>query len=587
MRRNIVCGFAALLCLNSVVAADPHWSRMASAHFEMYTTASERSARDTLRYFEQVHSVFAQAMPPSTAQPSAVRILAFSSQKEYEPYRLNEFATAFYRSAGDRDYIVMSHTGAETFPIAVHEYVHLVVRHANVNLPPWLNEGLAELYSTLQPSGDKLLVGSLIAGRYHALLRDDWVPLQTILEAGHDSPYYNEKNKAGSLYNEGWALTHMLVLSPDYRPKFSQFTHLIAAGVDSAAALEQTYRVPLSQIESELKNYLRGGRFRGVLLPIKLEKVDDDLKAEPADAFEVKLLLAEIGDRAGREETTRAALQGLIAENPKRSEPHVDLGYLDRRERRSGDARQEFAKAFELGGRSPRMLWDCGRMVEAADQVTAIDAFREVLKQEPDRVEVRLELASVQLRAHPQDALATLAQVNKVTTKEAPRMFTLLAYASLGAGNRSEARAAAERLKGVATNDEDRAQADQILQFLDHSEGGVAPALPEGQPGVVRRRYAGPFAVRESADGETRPSYTGGLVDLECEAQTTLIIDTAEGKKRVLVEDPGQVVVQGVRAAEVNLVCGPQKARPIRVEYDPASQFGIDGVARVIHFGEH
>src|SRR6202000_665590 len=103
-----------------------------------------------------------------------VRIVAFSSRKEFEPYKLNDFAIAYYHSGLEHDYIVMSHTGAETAPIAIHEYVHLVARHSNLKLPPWLNEGMAELYSTLQPQGDKILVGALIEGRHQALLREKW-----------------------------------------------------------------------------------------------------------------------------------------------------------------------------------------------------------------------------------------------------------------------------------------------------------------------------------------------------------------------------------------------------------------------------
>ena len=98
----------------------------------------------------------------------------------------------------------------------MHEYVHLVARHAGLKFPPWLNEGTAELYSTIRMQGDKVLVGDLIPARIQALKSDEWVPLSVILSAGPDSPYYNEKNKAGSLYNEGWALVHMLQLSPDY-----------------------------------------------------------------------------------------------------------------------------------------------------------------------------------------------------------------------------------------------------------------------------------------------------------------------------------------------------------------------------------
>ena len=88
---------------------------MTSSNFEMYTTAGERSARDTLRYFEQARSFFTQTMP-NLQKESAVRIVAFSSVKEYEPYRFNDYATAYYHPTADRDYIVMSHTGAKLFP---------------------------------------------------------------------------------------------------------------------------------------------------------------------------------------------------------------------------------------------------------------------------------------------------------------------------------------------------------------------------------------------------------------------------------------------------------------------------------------
>jgi hypothetical protein len=144
-----------------------------------------------------------------------VRIVAFGSKKDYEPYRFNEFASAYYHPGTERDYIVMSETGIDTFPIAVHEYMHLVMRHADLNFAPWMNEGFAELYSTLKPMGDQVLIGSLIPGRVRALREDKWIPLSVILAADRDSPYYNEKARAGSLYNEGWALIHMLSLSKD------------------------------------------------------------------------------------------------------------------------------------------------------------------------------------------------------------------------------------------------------------------------------------------------------------------------------------------------------------------------------------
>jgi len=589
--RSWVTRGAFVFIFAGLLTAETRWIKIATPHFEMYTSAGERSALDTLRYFEQVRSFFSQNLPHPLEETGPVRIVAFSSEKEYQPYRPNEFAIAFYHETARHEYIVMSHTGAETFPIATHEYVHLVVRHSNLNFPPWLNEGLAELYSTIRPMGDKILVGSLVPGRFQALLQEKWTPLAVIMAAGHDSPYYNEKNKAGSLYNEGWALTHMLSLSPEYRVKFPQVMQSISDGTPSADALEKAYGKPFHELEMNLVTYLHGGRFQGALIPARLEKVRDDLHAETADQFDVKLLLTEIGQRNGGPDATRKVLEQLIAENPKRSEPYVDLADLEWRQRNMEQARANFGKAFDLGDRSPRLLWDYGRMINSVDAARSSQVFVELLKLQPDRLEVRMELASAQLRSHAaKDALQTLAPVKKVTPENAPRLLALIAYANLDAGDLNQATAAANQLKTVSTSAADRERADQILKFIAGSHqgsGAPAPAAPAFQDSDGR-----PTLAHRAAEAEPvrtmvrRPSFTGNFAELQCAAQATVVIETAEGKKVLLIEDPAKLLVNGKSGETVDLTCGPQKPVPIRVEYDPAgpNRPGIDGVVRGIHF---
>jgi tetratricopeptide (TPR) repeat protein len=306
--------------------------------------------------------------------------------------------------------------------------------------------------------------------------------------------------------------------------------------------------------------------------------------------FDLRLLLADVADRPSREDATRKAFEELAAQNPNRAEVYIALAYLDWRQKRSSDALEHFAKAFELGSRNPRMLWDYGRMTESADAAKSIEALRELLRLEPERLDVRLELASMQLRSHaPKEALQSLVPVKKVTPEDAPRVLTLLAYANLEAGDRVMARNAAEQLKKVSTTIEERSQADRILQFIEAARSNTAkPVLAfeesDDLPGL-NRRDAAPEALRPVV---RRPSLTGKFVDLECEEHAKVVIETAEGKKFFLIEDPSKLLVNGKSGETMDLSCGPQKPVQIRIEYDPPglNRPGIDGVVRVIRFDQ-
>ena len=144
--------------------ADP-WLRIRSANFELFTTAGERSGRDLLRHFEQVRGFFLQVFGLRETDAKPVRIVAFHSEKEFQPYRPSEAATAFFHAGSEHDYIVMSNTDPEHYQVATHEYTHLLIGQFHATMPVWLNEGLAELYSTLQQVGDKVVVGMPPPGR--------------------------------------------------------------------------------------------------------------------------------------------------------------------------------------------------------------------------------------------------------------------------------------------------------------------------------------------------------------------------------------------------------------------------------------
>jgi len=163
----------------SLATAAEQWLKLTSSHFELYTTAGEKKGREAILFFEQVRDFFGKARAyakPVTDAP--VRIIAFRSDKDYKPYRISESADAFYLDGYDRDYIVMRNITEESYPLTVHEFTHLLVKHAGIEVPIWFNEGLADVYS--KPLGKKVLIGSLIPGRSYSLQQSKWIPLDEL-----------------------------------------------------------------------------------------------------------------------------------------------------------------------------------------------------------------------------------------------------------------------------------------------------------------------------------------------------------------------------------------------------------------------
>jgi len=565
------------------------WIRMQSPNFEAYSTAGEHDTRDALRDFERVRDFFLQVNKREPSKPVPVYVVVFGSEKEYAPYRFNEAAIAYYFGGSDRDYIVMGRTGEQAARIAVHEYVHLVARHAGLKFPTWLNEGLADLYSTLRMQGDKALVGDLIPGRLQSLSTEPWIPLQVILTADQGSPYYNEKNKAGGFYSESWALVHMLSLSREYAPRFPEFLTTVQGGADTATALDKIYGKTIPAIEKELQAYYRGTQFFGRLYPVKLSNAKDNAPSTAAPMFDVKLVLADLTNRPGREAETRKTLEDLTREDPKRSEPWIGLGYLAWRDNKVGDAAEAFGKAYGLGNRDRKMLWDYGRLAEREHTEDALKVLTELSNEEPERVDVRMELAALYLNTRrPAAALGFLAGVSRVTPDEAPRFFTLLANAQIQLGDPAAARLSVAKLAANAKAPADRARAEQMQRFLE--EPSAPPPVIRASTQDTQEPAPQPLRAAPAAEPKNLPApareIEGSFVEFVClENSFKVLVETPQGKKGFLIPDPKQIVIVGRAGGKVDLNCGPQKPEHVKLEYATAGPTtDADGILRTLYF---
>lgn len=457
--------------------ADEQWTRVATDHFEMYTTNDAVQASSALQVFEQVRSFFLQSGYAAGVPDRPVKIIAFRSEEEYAQYRLNPGAFAYFLHNYNRDYIVMQDISPQHYPAVIHEYTHLIVKHLGWKLPLWLNEGWAEVYSSLQSENNGVVVGRVPQGRLGDLIRDDWMSLPAVFAVDHQSPYYQDPRKMRLFYAESWALCHMLMLSPDYKAKFSGFMAAISAGQPEADVFHSIYGKTLDQVGEDLRNYFRHAGEQTELLEMKLSDSGSHPSISPLNAFDRDLALADLlGANPRTAAEARSLLMQLAQHDPKNTDVEESLGYIAWQQGDEQAARFHFRRALENGANDPVMLCEYASLVEAtaqddmAEGNSARAALVKALALKPDYIDARLQFALMEFRAgRYEEASANLALIKTVTPRQAYCYYSALAYSDYRLGKLDDARLAATSAKNYANSPERQQHCLSLLARLDSS----------------------------------------------------------------------------------------------------------------------
>ena len=604
MARIVISAILTTSLIPKLFGAPAQWVKLETPHFELYTTAGEKKGREAILYFEQVRSFFLQTSPSKHVPEFPVRIVAFRSESQYRPYRMNESAVAYYAPGRNRDYIVMEEISSEHYPAAIHEYTHLIVKHAGLKLPVWLNEGWADLYSSLTPKGNKAEVGVLLPGRVQTLLNTKWLPLDVLASVDHNSPMYNERDKAGIFYAESWLLVHMLSLSPEYRADFTKFILALANGQDTVQSFQSVYGKDLKVVAGDLNRYIKGGQFFAAVFDVKLEKSAEDPNVSDVTSFDAGLLLADLLSMVHKPEEARVAYGQLAQENPGQPEVQEALGYMEWHSGNRESARQYFSQAFASGTKSAQMCYDYAMLESqtAAGGKSAIPILRRAVELKPDYVAARLQLGLLLTSERSySEALDQLHQIKKIEPEQAPAYFLALAYSDLNTDRKDEARKNAESAKKWAKAPRDSEQADSLLRYLDESKASptrAASAQPEPltdpdrpalrhrpEPGmdVHETAHRNPFVKQDDQIGHVE-----GVADrLECDGQAARFYILV-GKTRMVFEipDPSSVLIKHSGEAHHDFNCGVQKPFPVAVDYavKPDAKKGTAGIVRELDF---
>ncbi len=527
--RRSFCGgrvcLAALVFAGALGAAGraddlPHdrndWIEARTANFLIWSDAGERHTREYAADLEQLRAALAQLDPGlGAAAPVPTYLYVFKNRFALAPYLplfqgKREELAGYFEPRPTANYMVMDGDargpGAQ---IVYHEYLHFLLHSRYAHLPLWLDEGLAEYFSSFHIAEGEARLGLPIEEHIRWLRQNTLLPLPQLVAIDQHSKDYHEGIHQGVFYAESWALTHYLMVGkPERRSQLAQMMKLIEAGTPQDKAFAQAFG-DVASLDQELRVYVNHHVFNFERMPLK-GAADDGVTVKPLPPAQV---LYHLGDLLlgleGQEPAAAAHFRAALAADPQSALAAAGLGQVEDAAHRWPQALADYEKAVALlspapgaaGGTGPAeaafLHYLLGRsLLNQASQdvapaagasgdgaagdgapggrdhegVRAASELAAATQLAPDFGEAwaQLGLARLAMKPPSPDAVAALATAHRLLPSRYDVALNLAA-AYANAGERPKAEAMVERARLAGAPPQDIAQARRNLLLADYN----------------------------------------------------------------------------------------------------------------------
>ncbi len=426
----LASGSAGAATADSFPGQSRKWVYYQSPNFELYGANGDRTSRDILEKLELLRAVVLDTFKLKVRLPQPVTIYSFDREKEFNSYlppdrRKGDVQWAgFCRSDLDRTVIILAPAADReaTEQVVFHEYIHYLFRITEQRPPPWFNEGVAELYSTMQEDGQWLDLGQPIAGWIPELRQGELMPFNELFGVTDDSPIFQNSSHTGKFYAQSWAFLHFCCFGLNGIPPDKMNTFLRVAGSPKTQALGNQFEPVCRELldldypglRERLRAYVEIGRFQGRRVPRPQIAAKSGYSARPAADGEMATRLAELSLRFAHEPYANWYILDR-AEHGADSRICELLGAMALQKGENDVAREQWTKAMNLGSANAAVYHELGRL----EVNVLLDSFNLDSQLTPERTDRLRQLLTKSIKCAPDQSTAyeQLAWVEAATAK--------------------------------------------------------------------------------------------------------------------------------------------------------------------------
>jgi tetratricopeptide (TPR) repeat protein len=604
------------------------WVEIRTPHFVVMSDGGEKTARRVADQFDQVRRVFQATMPNAhfdTGVP--IQILAAKDGKsfatlipEYPFDKRHPQPEGLFVGGAEKNYIVLrtNVSGPIPYEDIYHNYARLILRLSYHSLPPWLEEGYANVYGGMALTDKGAKIGKPDPEDLSALWESPLLPLDLVIHVDRASPYYHATGPATVYSAESRALVHYLLTQaqPSGIKSLEQYIAQVESGADALDAARQAFG-DLSQLQSKLEAYIK----QSSTVPAEIQAAGGSDSISAARTLTPAETEARIGDLdlgRGRRDDAQTKLEDALKLDPSLASAEESMGFYLLQVSQLEEAEKHFMHAAELDPKLPLAYYGQGMVAMSRGgfvgvPVGAIVAFEKTVELSPAFAPAWYNLASIYTLRHEtlQKALDAAQRAASLVPGDAGYQYQVAVILE-NLGRTEEARKAAERIRNSSSDlrAADKAT-DLIAQISQPRSSASSPTKPAPAPAastddrqVHLERKTEPddkpvaTASNRTAEANSPPSPAAPLPAATVVARVYSMVGTitdvsCTDAPQVQITLKAQTIVMHLHAADVahltikptpgkNAVCQGLRGRSARVTYQLVSEQKWDGEIQAV-----
>ena len=385
------------------------WVEIRTPHFIVVSDGGEKNARKVLDEFETVRRAFQAAMPNarlSTGIP--IRILAARDAQSFAKL-FPEFPADKRHTQPNGDYF----SGPEKIHIAIRtnvsvhspyeaiyqSYAHLILKLSYRNLPPWLEEGYANIFGSIAFTDKGVRLARPDPEDLSVLFESPLLPLDIVLRVDRTSPYYTAGDKNTVFFAESHALLHLLLIESQLsgQKTLERYMDMVEHGGDAVKAAREVFG-DLNQLQNRLDAYIK--LVNGSAMDIALGGESDAVGAPRVlSTAEMDARIGEFWENRGQHEDAKSKLESALEADPSLALAEQTLGFQQLQEKELDEADAHFSKALQLDPNDGLTYFGQGLTAMSRGKVAgapakAVAAFEKSAALNPDFAPTWYNLAS-------------------------------------------------------------------------------------------------------------------------------------------------------------------------------------------------